>query len=302
MTTELQTNSIIQLLSWLLASRTDPGHGHVIWSAAEFDDSLRRLLDLTDDTTSQRRAAAFRSLRNQLVHTEVSSPAASTLQSHLAAAEPRVRRDAAQRWAETAARALEHEWSQVPSHFEALVNVHAQRRDDEAGLTVAISVANGFLEHLTAGADILGKLEADEAIRLGHRAAEQVLAAARWSQVVGDRLDTTQTTRLLGVTRQALGKRQKAGSLLGLPGDGTTWYPTWQFDVEAASIHPAVRDLIGAFRDRLDDVDPLVVAAWATTPQDEDLAGDTPAQWLQAGRNPDQLRRAAERTAARLAR
>ena len=302
MTTELQTNSIIQLLSWLLASRTDPGQGHVIWSAAESDDSLRRLLDLTGETGSQGRAAAFRSLRNQLIHTEVSTPAASTLQSRLAATEPRVRRDAAKRWAEAAARVLEHEWSQVPSDFEALVHLYAQRRDDEAGLTVAVSVANGFLEHLTAGADMLGKLEADEAVRLGHRAAEQVLAAARWSQVVGDRLDTTQTTRLLGVTRQALGKRQKAGSLLGLPGEGTTWYPTWQFDVEAAAIHPTVRDLIGAFRDRLDDVDPLVVAAWATTPQDEDLAGDTPAQWLQAGRNPDQLRRAAERTAARLAR
>ncbi|MCY3560362.1 MAG: Eco57I restriction-modification methylase domain-containing protein [bacterium] len=42
-----------------------------------------------------------------------------------------------------------------------------------------------------------------------------VPAAARWPQVVGDRLDTTQVARLLGVSRQALAKRQHTGSLLG---------------------------------------------------------------------------------------
>lgn len=173
------------------------------------------------------------------------------------------------------------------------------------GLEPAVAVAESFLEALEAledGADVLGKLDAEEARRLGRRAAGEVLASARWAQVVGDRLDTSQVTQLLGVSRQALSKRQKSGSLLGLAGDGTTWFPTWQFDLGQSRIRPEVRELIGAFRDRLDDVDPLLIASWATTPQGEDLAGQTPVQWLHSGRNPDQLREAAERAAARLAR
>lgn len=175
-----------------------------------------------------------------------------------------------------------------------------RRRDDDGDLMTAAFVIDGFVEVLAADAEQLDQLDAHEATRLGRRAASQALAAARWSQVVGDRLDTTQVTRLLGVSRQAVAKRRQTGSLLGLPGDGTTWYPTWQFDTAEARIRPGVRDLIGAFRDRLDEVDPLVIAAWATTPQDEDLTGHTPAQWLRAGRDPDHLRRAAARAAARL--
>ena len=186
--------------------------------------------------------------------------------------------------------------------FEEAMRELRLRRDDDVALSVAASVADTFVEVLAAEVALLGKLDDQEAVRLGRRAAAQVLAAARWAQVVGDRLDTSQATQLLGVTRQALAKRQHTGSLLGLPGDGTTWYPTWQFDTAEARIRPEVRDLIGAFRDRLDDFDPYVIAAWATTPQDEDLAGETPAQWLQAGRDQDQLRRAAERAAARLSR
>jgi len=186
--------------------------------------------------------------------------------------------------------------------FEEAIRELRLRRDDDIALSVAVSVAGTFVEALAAEAAPLGKLDGEEAVRLGRRAAAQVLAAARWAQVVGDRLDTTQVAQLLGVTRQALAKRQLTGSLLGVPGDGTTWYPTWQFDSDEGRIRPEVRDVLGAFRDRLDDIDPLVVAAWATTPQDEDLAGETPAQWLRAGRDQDQLRRAAERAAARLSR
>jgi len=163
-------------------------------------------------------------------------------------------------------------------------------------------LAESFERHMAADLETIEKLSEDEVNQLGARAAAQVVSAARWSQVVGDRLDTTQVAQLLGVSRQALAKRQQSGSLLGLPGDGTTWYPTWQFDLENTTIRPAVRDVIGAFRDRLgNDTEPLLIASWALTPQHEDLAGETPARWLQAGRDLDQLRQAAERAAARLA-
>jgi len=159
-----------------------------------------------------------------------------------------------------------------------------------------------FERHLAAEVETIEKLSEEEITELGARAAAQVVASARWSQVIGDRLDTSQVSQLLDVSRQALAKRQRTGSILGLRGDGTTWYPTWQFDMESGSIRPTVRDLIGAFRDRLGQgCDPLLIASWAQTPQHEDLAGETPARWIQARSDPDQLRRSAERAAARLA-
>jgi len=279
---------IVDLLGWLLARRTDPGRGHVILSEAEYDDRLRRVFEASSDAenTSERwvTEAALRMIRNRLVHGEIeTSDSDRLIESLTVELEPGLRRP-------------------VQTVFAEAVRELRRHRDSDIGLPAAASVADSFVEALTADARWLGKLEADEAARLGRSAAEQVLAAARWSQVVGDRLDTTQVARLLGVTRQALAKRQHTGSLLGLPGDGTTWYPTWQFDTDEGCIRPEVRDVLGAFRDRLDEFDPLVVAAWATTPQDEDLASETPAQWLRAGRDQDQLRRAAERAAARLSR
>ena len=277
---------VVDLLGRLLARHTDPGHGHVILSEAEYDERLRRecaSAAAADAVSEDRRAeAALRKIRNQLVHGHIETRNHDRILETLTVVlEPGLRRP-------------------VQTVFEEAAHELLRRSDDDVGLSAAASVIDGFVEALASDAEPLGKLETHEAKRLGRRAASQVLAAARWSQVVGDRLDTTQVTRLLGVTRQALAKRQQTGSLLGLPGDGTTWYPTWQFDAADARIRPEVRDLIGAFRDRLDKVDPLLIAAWATTPQEEDLAGDTPAHWLRAGRDPDQLRRAAERAATRL--
>ena len=283
MTTEFRT---VDLLGQLLASRTDPGRGHVILSEAEYDERLYDVFvayvaahDIRETSVAE---LALQMMRNRLVHGQIETSNTDRL-------------------TETLTVVLEAGLRQPPeaAFEEALRDLRGERTD--VGRS-AKSVADGFVEELTSHAALLGKLDDEEAVRLGRRAAAEVLAAARWAQVVGDRLDTRQVTQLLGVTRQALAKRQQTGSLLGLPGEGTTWYPTWQFDTDEGRIRPEVRDVLGAFRDRLDDFDPLVVAAWATTPQDEDLAGETPAQWLRAGRDQDQLRRAAERAAARLSR
>ena len=274
---------IVDLLGRLLARHTDPGRGHVILSEADCDERLRRVFVTSIAENSTVAETALTRMRNRLVHGQIETSNPDRLLEALKVVlEPGIQRP-------------------VEGVFEEEVR-ELRRRDNDVSLSAAASVTDSFVEALTADAALLGKLDVEEAKRLGRRAAAQVLAAARWSQIVGDRLDTTQVSRLLGITRQALAKRQNTGSILGLPGDGTTWYPSWQFDMNEARLHPEVRDLIGAFRDRLDDVDPLVIAAWATTPQDEDLVGETPAQWLSAGRDSDQLRRAAERAAARLGR
>lgn len=164
-------------------------------------------------------------------------------------------------------------------------------------------VVEGFRRRLggDGGAAVAG-LDAAEAVRAGEEAAEQLIAGLRWSEIVGERLDTNEIGTLLGISRQALAQRQRSGSVLGLRGRTTTWYPAWQLDTDARRIRPEVRLVVAPFRDRLDDdYDPLLVASWATTPQLEDLDGATPARWMQEGGDLDRLVIAAERAAARLA-
>ncbi len=114
-------------------------------------------------------------------------------------------------------------------------------------------------------------------------------------------LDTTEAADQLGITRQALYKRVKAGTLLGVPGRGTTYFPTWQFD---HNLQPrkAIRDVIGAFRDAGVD-DPLVVPSWAAKEQPE-LEGPglhySPKDWIARGGKEEPLLLSARRTAATL--
>ncbi len=165
-----------------------------------------------------------------------------------------------------------------------------------------LMLVDAFHERLTDARHVVEEISADEASELGAKAAEEVVASARWSKLVGDRIDTSEASRVLGVSRQALSKRQSSGSLLGLPGHNTTWFPTWQLDIENESIRPEVRDIIGAFRDALGEgADPFLIASWASTAQHEDLNGLSPAKWLADGKDTEQLRRAAQRAAERLA-
>ena len=166
-----------------------------------------------------------------------------------------------------------------------------------------LMLVDAFHERLTDALHVVEEISADEASELGAKAAEEVVASARWSRLVGDRIDTSEASRVLGISRQALSKRQASGSLLGLPGHNTTWFPTWQFDIESESIRPEVRDIIGAFRDALGKgADPFLIASWASTTQHEDLNGSSPAEWLADGKDIEQLRQAAQRAAERSAR
>lgn len=176
-----------------------------------------------------------------------------------------------------------------------------QSNEGSVNERVALLV-DAFLERLSPARCEIDEIDADEARELGTKAAEETIASARWSRLVGDRIDTSEVAELLGVTRQALSKRQTSGSLLGLPGRGTTWFPTWQLDIDNKEIRSEVRHIIGAFRDSLGkEADPFLIASWASTAQHEDLDGLSPAEWLAQGNDPEELRQAAQRTAERLA-
>lgn len=143
-----------------------------------------------------------------------------------------------------------------------------------------------------------GAPDLHEAAEIGREAGAQAAAAAAWRRRVGDTLDTEEVTELLGVTRQALDSRKRTGSVLALPGAGTSHYPAWQFDVEAttASVRPITLRIVTTFREALDEVSPFTIAAWATSPQPE-LDDRTPAEWIVRGGDDDAVVLAALRTA-----
>ena len=164
-----------------------------------------------------------------------------------------------------------------------------------------VSVAEGFMTALRSSKLNFGELSATNAEEIGGSAAAAAAAAAAWSSVVGERLETSQVSAMLGITRQALAKRQQAGSLIGLPGQRTTWFPVWQFDLTDRCVMPVVTEVISAFRHHLDPLDYSVIAAWARNPQPEDLDGHTPADWIVQHRDDDTVITAARRAAERFA-
>lgn len=167
--------------------------------------------------------------------------------------------------------------------------------------SAVLCVAETFLARLRAAQ--LGPVEMQQAdaVKIGNDAAEAAVSALAWSEAVGERYDTSQVCRMLNVTRQALAQRQQKGSLIGLPGNRTTWYPAWQFDVRARCVHRVVPDVVAAFREHLDPCSSVVIAAWATNPQPEDLAGSTPADWIRQGRDEHMVVTAAGRAAEHFA-
>lgn len=147
--------------------------------------------------------------------------------------------------------------------------------------------------------DVLSYLTYEDGLRLGAEGADAAMAPIIWAAAVGERWPTSTVTVFLGITRQALHKRVVNGTVLGLPGRGTTWFPVWQFDPDAHEVRPVVAEVIAAFRDELGGIDPLLIASWAMTDQPE--LAMSPEQWLAAGKDPTEVARIAKRAAAELA-
>jgi hypothetical protein len=74
-------------------------------------------------------------------------------------------------------------------------------------------------------------------------------------------------------------------------------YPAFQFG-DAGRPFEALPQILEIFEARA-RVDPWTIASWFVTPQAL-LARMTPAEWLAKGEDPDQVIRAARRSAARL--
>lgn len=207
--------------------------------------------------------------------------------------------------------ALSHDDARVLGKVLAgYLNKYVHARDNRAVADAAEVLAEGFRLELTPALlsaphvqDAFLKIGASDLSASCRMAAADVHAPVLWSHAVGDAWDTSRVATLLDVTRQAIHKRVRGGSLLGIPGEQTTWFPVWQFDVAQRTVRPETKAILAEFRDRLGaDLDPLVIASSATTEQPDDLDGLSPAQWLEGtsiGSN--QVELAARRAAARLA-
>ena len=146
----------------------------------------------------------------------------------------------------------------------------------------------------------LAALGETELYEWGRRAAQMLAAPFIWDSMVGERWDVRQVTELLDVSRQAVYKRVRTGSLLGLRGPGTTWFPTWQFDPEHRVVRHVVSSIIEAFHKADPDVDPLVIATWATS-SNPSLEDKSPAEVVVSGGADQLVARAAGRAARGLA-
>ena len=150
------------------------------------------------------------------------------------------------------------------------------------------SIQHGFWEELSRlyydkdkrAAEYLDGLDKDEAEQLGRQAARTIVAPFIWADKVGDRVDVRRASEFLNISRQALYKRVRTGTALGVPGRGTTFFPTWQFDFDKHLIRQVTGEIISVFREADEDVDPLVIAAWAMA-ENRLLDDDCPAVWIQ---------------------
>ncbi|QDP96485.1 hypothetical protein FOE78_11735 [Microlunatus elymi] len=116
-------------------------------------------------------------------------------------------------------------------------------------------------------------------------------APSELGEEVGPFYDTSGVTKLLHVTKQAVGDRIRNGTILALTtSDRKTVFPVFQFDGGKVSprLGPAIRALSGLPR--------WSVALWFVTSSD-DLGERTPLEWSNAGFSVDELTLAAQRAA-----
>jgi hypothetical protein len=114
-----------------------------------------------------------------------------------------------------------------------------------------------------------------------------------WVRELGPCFDCDQTAEMFGKVASDPSvllelDRSKGGKL----------YPAFQFNPSGCP-YPEIARIMAIFHGAVESS--YTVAAWFISPQDH-LAGNTPAAWMRAGRDPEILCEAARRAAARLVR
>ncbi|MFJ3301416.1 hypothetical protein [Streptomyces bacillaris] len=138
----------------------------------------------------------------------------------------------------------------------------------------------GFREAVTHLPELTEELPDDvDAYDVGYEAGRAALAPIAWARAVGDRIQTAELTEMLDLSRQALQKRVRSHTLIGLPGKRTTHYPRWQFDFARGEILPATERVLRIFR-ATGEFDPYMIAAWMNEPCTE-LGEERPADLLE---------------------
>jgi hypothetical protein len=138
----------------------------------------------------------------------------------------------------------------------------------------------------------------DQVFEVARNAVRLAVAPILWDRHFGPMVETAEVCKVLDVSRQAVAKAVDAGRLIALPAGRTRRYPIWQFG--PGEIRHEVAEIIASFSEVYPEVRPAQIASWAMTPQPE-LHGDSPADWMQSGKDLGPVLLAAERAAWALA-
>lgn len=116
-----------------------------------------------------------------------------------------------------------------------------------------------------------------------------------WARQIGPFYDTAGVRALFGSSKAAVSDRVRRGTLLGaLTAGGPMVYPVFQF--EGSDVHPGIRATLAEFKGS--GLDAWSVASWFTVAA-EALYGETPADWVRAGRDLSPAQALARETVAR---
>ena len=167
------------------------------------------------------------------------------------------------------------------------------------------AIDRAVAEFASAVADSqIGFPDESDAVAFGRRAFDLAFGSRRRTERHGPTLASADVAELLGISRQALAKRVRAGSVVALPGPHSTAYsyPHWQFDTTRRDVRSGVREIVAVFRDALDDdYSAETLSIWMTTPNSNLERNRSPTEWLADGGPPSTVVALAEETAARLA-
>lgn len=137
------------------------------------------------------------------------------------------------------------------------------------------------------------------AVHLDQSDSDEVeLPHPEWHRHLGRILSRRQVQAVLQLASSAdVDALVEQGHLLGLPVAGNELaFPAFQFGADGRAI-PVLQAILSAFGEVV--ASPYTIASWFVTPQPQ-LRRQTPSAWLRQGKDPELVKEAARRSAARL--